>query len=105
MSRKTVYLVLAITGGIVPWIFFAGFFREHGVQGEFVPSLFVNGAAGGFTADLLITSVVFWIWAFAESRRTGVARPWLYVVINLLIGLSCALPLFLWAREGRTASG
>lgn len=99
MSRSTLYLLLAIVGAIAPWFFFAGFFAEHGLAGRFVPSLFVNGAAAGFTVDLLISSAVFWIFLFAEARRAGVARPWLYVVVNLVIGLSCALPLFLWARD------
>ncbi len=102
MSRSSIYLLLAIVGAIVPWVFFAGFFAEHGLAGQFVPALFVNGAAGGFTADLLTSSLVFWIFLFAESRRVGVGRPWLYVAINLVIGLSCALPLFLWARERTT---
>jgi len=97
-------MVLAVIGAVVPWFFFFDFFRTEGPGGDFVGSLFVDGAAGGFSADLLISSIVFWIFLFVERRRTGVARPWLYVIVNLLIGLSCALPLFLWAREGRLAA-
>ena len=100
MNRKTVYLVLAIAGAVVPYIFFTRFFLAEGLGGDFVGALFVNGAAGGFSADLLITSVVFWLFAFAEARRLGMPRPWLLVVVNLLIGLSCALPFFLYQREG-----
>lgn len=99
MNRRTLYLVLAILGGVAPWVFFARFFAVHGFGGAFVPALFVNGAAGGITADLLISSVVFWIFLAVEGGRVGVGRRWLFVVINLAIGLSCALPLFLWARE------
>lgn len=104
MTRRAVYLALAVIGAVVPWIFFFGFFRAEGLAGNFLGSLFVNGAAGGAAADLLISSAVFWIVLFTEGRRLGVARPWLYVVVNLFIGLSCALPLFLWAREGRLAA-
>ncbi len=71
----------------------------EGLGGDSVGALFANGAAGGFSADLLVSSFVFWILAFAESRRLGLARPWAYIVLNLLIGLSCALPLFLYFRE------
>lgn len=99
MSRRTIYLLLAVVGAVVPWLFFARFFAAEGLGGAFIPALFVNGAAGGLTADLLISSLVFWIFLFAEARRTGVGRTWIYIVINLAIGLSCALPLFLWARE------
>lgn len=104
MKKSTFYLFLAVIGAVLPYIFFTRFFMEHGLAGNFVASLFVNGAAGGFATDLLISSVVFWIFVFAESRRVGLAWPALYVVINLVIGLSCALPLFLWARERTTVA-
>ena len=103
MKRQSIFLLLAIVGAIAPWFFFAQFFGAEGLAGAFVPALFANGAAGGFTTDLLISSLVFWIFLFPEARRTGLGRPWIYVLINLAIGLSCALPLFLWARE-RTAA-
>ena len=99
MSRRTVFLTLAVLGAIAPYIFFIQFFSAEGLAGNFVGALFANGAAGGFATDLLISSLVFWIFLFAEAKRAGVAKPWIYVLVNLFIGLSCALPLFLWARE------
>lgn len=98
--KKFVYLELAILGAVVPYIFFVGFMSENGVSLlEFTRQLFANGAAGGFTADLLITSLVFWIWSFGEANRHQMRNWWLYVAVNLLIGLSCALPLFLFFRQ------
>ena len=99
MSRSTVFLLLAIVGAIAPYVFFVQFFQAEGLGGDFLGALFVNGAAGGFAADVILSSLVFWVFLFREAHRTGVARPWLYVLINLTIGLSCALPLFLWERE------
>jgi hypothetical protein len=99
MSRRNLFLVLAVLGAIAPYIFFFQFFSAEGFAGNFVGALYVNGAAGGFATDLLISSLVFWVYLFAEARRVGVSRPWVYVLVNLFIGLSCALPLFLWARE------
>ena len=99
MSKSAIYLTLAVIGAVAPYVFFTQFFAAEGLGGNFVGALFVNGAAGGFAADLLLSSLVFWIFLFPEARRVGVGKPWLFVVINLLIGLSCALPLFLWARE------
>ena len=93
---KTLYLALAVLGTLVPYGFFITHFQADGLGlGTFVQALFVNGAAGGFTSDLLISSAVFWIWVFRSKAR----RPWLYVVLNLTIGLSCAFPAFLYARE------
>ena len=99
MSRATLYLVLAVLGAIVPYLFFFRFFAAEGLTGDFLGACFANGAAGGITADLLGSSIVFWLYLFPEARRVGVARRWVYVAVNLLVGLSCALPLFLWARE------
>lgn len=96
---KKLYLVLATIGAIVPYVFFVDFFQANGISApNFVKGLFVNGAAGGFTADLLISSFVFWLLMFAETRKGG-PSPYLFIVINLTIGLSCALPAYLYARE------
>jgi hypothetical protein len=92
---KNLYLALAVVGAVVPYIFFIDFMQAAGLDlTVFVSALFVNGAAGGFTADLLITSAVFWLYMFS---RTGGPAPWLFIVLNLTIGLSCALPAYLYA--------
>lgn len=97
---KNLYLVLAIVGAVVPFVFFLEFIGASGLDlGGFIGALFVNGAAGGFTADLLISSAVFWIYLF--SRADG-PSPWPFVVLNLTIGLSCALPAYLYTVSRRT---
>jgi len=93
---KQVYLIWAIVGGVVPVLFFLGIFHADMVRAAgFIPALFVNSAAGGFAADLLISSAVFWTYMF--SAKEG-PKPWLFVAINLCIGLSCALPAYLYRR-------
>ena len=93
---KQVYLIWAILGAVIPILFFLGFFHDEmvGVAG-FVPALFVNGPAGGFASDLLISSFVFWTYMFAAKNGP---KPWLFIVLNLCIGLSCALPAYLYRR-------
>lgn len=92
---KSVYLILAITGAVVPYVFFVDFFGAHGLSlVGFASALFVNGAAAGFAADLFLSSFVFWIFMFS---RPAAPRPWLFIVLNLTIGLSCALPAYLYA--------
>ena len=99
MAKSATYLTLAVLGAAAPYTFFVRFFAAEGLGGDFIGALFANGAAGGFSADLLLASLVFWVFLFPEAKRAGVGKPWLFVVLNLVIGLSCALPLFLWARE------
>ena len=97
---KTLYLILAILGAVIPYAFFLQHFSTEGVNLlEFVRAGFANPAAGGFTADLLFTSVVFWIFMIQQRRREKGPNPILFIVLNLLIGLSCAFPAYLYARE------
>ncbi len=99
---KALYALLAIIGAVVPYAFFIQHFASEGVSlPAFIAALFANPAAGGFTADLLITSVVFWIAMFYERSRGKGPSPIPFIVLNLLIGLSCALPAYLYARERR----
>ena len=94
---RTIYLVLAVIGAGVPYYFFIDFLASG--QADFIGALFVNGAAGGFAADLLITSAVFWLFMW-QRKETG-PNPIPFIVVNLLIGLSCALPAYLYFDAGR----
>jgi hypothetical protein len=87
-------------GALVPVLFFAGVFHADAlsVMG-FVPDIFANAGAGGLTADLLIASFVFWIFTFNDDKGP---KPWLFMALNLGIGLSCALPAYLYARTKTT---
>ncbi len=97
---KKTYLVLAIVGAILPYLFFVPFIQAEGFGlSTFVKAAFVNGAAGGLGADLLFSSFVFWLFMFMQQKRDKGPGPWLFIVLNLAIGLSCALPAYLYARE------
>ncbi len=100
MTLKRLYLVLAILGAIVPYFFFFQFIQLEGLNiPAFMSALFVNGAAGGFSADLLFTSFIFWLFMFQQRKESNGPKPYLFIVLNLAIGLSCALPAYLYARE------
>ena len=97
---KKIYLALAIIGAIVPFLFFIPFFATNGVDLPlFISGLFVNGAAGGFSADLLISSFIFWLFMFQRRRDVDGPNPALFILLNLTIGLSCALPAYLYTNE------
>ena len=97
---KTFYLICAVIGTVVPWLLFASFFAQEGVNIPlFIQSLFVNGAAGGFAADVLISILVFWVWSYADARQNGVKNWWLVLPACFMVGLSLALPLYLYMRS------
>ncbi len=66
---------------------------------ETIAGLFVNRISTIFALDLLFGVLVFFIWAFFETKRLGMKRYWLYVLLTMLFGLAGTFPLFLWARE------
>lgn len=97
MNKSSVYLSLAVLGAAVPILFFVSYANQYGMSlFGFVAALFVNGAAGGITADLVISSLVFWLFMF--SKKQG-PKPAVFILLNCCIGLSCALPAYLWATE------
>jgi len=103
---KTTWFALAITGAIVPYYFFLQHMGANGADLlAFTGLAFANPVASGFTADLFISSFVFWIWMFAAGPAAP--KPWFFILLNLLIGLSCALPAYLYwrSRDGVVRSG
>lgn len=97
---KNVYLPAAAIGAIIPLMFFVAHFNAigFGVM-EFAAGVTANAAASGFTADLFISSFVFWAFMFHRHRYAHGPSPALFVVLNLGIGLSCTLPAYLYAME------
>lgn len=100
MTIRHFYLAMAVIGTVVPWLFFASFFAQHGLDIPlFLQSLFVNGAAGGFSADVLISIFVFWVWSWRDAARHNIAHWWLVLPSSVCVGLSLAMPLYLYLRE------
>ena len=52
-GKRTFYLIAAIIGAVLPYVFFVTHFWYDGFAlGTFLRAVFVNPAAGGFAADL-----------------------------------------------------
>ena len=97
---KNLYLLLAIVGGVVPFIFFFQHFATEGVfLYPFVEAAFGNSVASGIGTELLMTSFVFWLAMFHQQKAGKGPSPVPFIVLNLLVGLSCAFPAYLYARQ------
>ena len=96
------YLVTAILGAILPLSQLVPFVATHGLDlHSFFRQLFQNHVSAFFGLDVIVSSLVLWLFVFSEGRRRGMKRLWVYVVCNLAVGVSLALPLFLFFRERR----
>ncbi|MDJ0571645.1 MAG: DUF2834 domain-containing protein [Pleurocapsa sp. MO_192.B19] len=97
---QSVYFILSIIGLVLPYSKFISFIAANGLDLQlFWTQLFANQISSFFALDLLISVVVFWIFVFREGTKLQMKFLWLYIVLDLLIGLSFALPLFLFVRS------
>ena len=94
------YLVLAILGTVLPLWHLMPFLTEHGFDIPLLfKQLFQNHVTAFFGMDVIVSSLVLWLFVFSEGRRRRMKNLWVYVVCNLAVGVSLALPLFLFVRQ------
>ena len=102
---KKIYIVAMLFGTGIPWLFFGNFFSVNGFAPlAFVQSLFVSLPASGFTVDLLLSIVIFALWSYYDARQHGVERWWYVIPAICTVGLSLALPLYLYLRHDRASA-
>ena len=105
MNRRNVYLVLALLGFVLPYWFFFKFLSVNGLNVPLlVQELFANSISTFFAVDLIISFIVFWIYMVGEATRLQMKNWWFYILASLTVGLSFALPLFLYFRERQLES-
>lgn len=101
MHLRHFYLAMAVIGTLLPWFFFGSFFALNGLDILlFLQSLFANGAAAGFSVDVLLSILVFLVWSWQDAARNKIRHWWLVLPASCTVGLSLSLPLYLWLREG-----
>ena len=105
MKLRPWYLAAAVLGIVLPYYHLIPFLLNEGLNlSLFTEQMFANAVSSTFAVDLLISSLVFWIFTEYEGRRLAITHRWVYVVCTLTVGLSLALPLFLYVREGKRAA-
>lgn len=97
---QSIYFYLSLLGLVIPYSKFIAFIADHGLNlALFWKQLFINQISSFFALDLLISVVVFCIFLVKEGTRLQMKFLWIYIVLDLIIGLSFALPLFLGMRS------
>ena len=94
------FLILAILGTVFPLSFLFQFLATEGLDAQlFITQLFQNNISAFFAADVIVSALVLWLFVFSEGRRRRMKHLWVYVLCTLMVGVSLALPLFLFFRE------
>jgi hypothetical protein len=103
VKPKYLYLFLCVLGTVLPFSQLAPFLVDHGLDLRlFVEQLFSNRVGGFFGLDVIVSSVVLWVFVFIEGRRAQLKHLWTPIAASLVVGVSMGLPLFLYMREGRS---
>ena len=99
-KKRGVYTALCVLGFAAPYYFFARFVGEHGFDFSLlIRQVFATPASSFFAADVIVSSVVLWVFIFREAGKRSIRFWWICLIANLAVGVSLALPLFLLLRE------
>jgi hypothetical protein len=102
MKLKTIYLALCFVGALLPYWQFVPWVVQNGLSLPLlVRELFVNRISAFFGMDVLVSAMVLVVFMRVEGARLNIRRRWLPVLAVLTVGVSLALPMFLYLREMR----
>ena len=99
--QKKFYLSLAIVGTILPYYFLVSFVIQYGWDIHRIwDQLFLSEFGAFIVMDVFISSIVLWVFIFAEGRRLGYEK-----LVGLQRGKPCCrcftgMPIiFIFPRE------
>lgn len=100
-AQEVAYFSLAFVGFTTAMIF-------NGLavmNGENLTGAWFGSAADWvLSSDLSVIAIAAVVFIFAEAKRLGMRRPWLYVALSLVTAMAFTFPLFLAMRERKLAS-
>lgn len=96
---RALLLILAIVGLALPWWFNLGYLSAGGslAPGAFFGAAFANALTTAITLDVYLAALAFSI-AVGLDAAAG-PRRWWALPLTFGVGLSFALPLYLWWRS------
>ena len=96
---RALLLILALVGLVLPWWYNVRYLSGGGslAPGAFFGAAFANPLSTAITLDVYLAAVAFCI-GVAKDADAG-PRRWWAVPLTFGVGLSFALPLYLWWRS------
>jgi hypothetical protein len=100
MRLRRVYLLLCLFGVAAPYVELIPWLSQHGFQlNLLIRELFATRIWAFFGLDVVVSAIVLFVFIFADRCAIRVRHAWLAIVATLLVGVSLALPLFLYMRQ------
>ncbi len=100
MKLKNVYLILCVLGILLPYWQFVPWVAANGLNLRlFFEQLFANRIGAFFGMDVVVSAAALLVFVRSEKPRLGGVARWLPLIAVLCVGVSLALPLFLYLRE------
>ena len=97
---KKMYLLLLIIGAAVPLNYFVQFIAEYGFDLRMVFDQIHRSNILKFVASsVVLSSITFLYFVYIEAKKHKIYTWWISVIALFTVGLSLALPLFLYIRE------
>jgi hypothetical protein len=91
---KRFYALATVIGTVIPYFYFYQQLTNSEISLiPIINAIFATYASTGFVADLFIASFIFWIYIY---KKVDTNLFFIIVGINLIIGLSAALPFYLY---------
>lgn len=99
-AMRKLWLVLTVLGAIIPWLYFGPWLASNNWDlGLMIDTWNQTDAGTGLVYDLTWALLVLLIWMLSEAiPRRNWAALWV-IPAGFLIGVSCALPLYLFLRS------
>lgn len=102
MKPRTLYLLLCLLGLALPYWQFVPWLLQHGFDLRlFWQQLFANRISAFFAMDVVASAATLLVFTRIESRRLALRGRWWVVLALVTVGVSLALPLFLYLRESQ----
>lgn len=103
-DMKFVYLLLCLLGTALPYAAFGPWLAQHGLAFHLLAQQVMATPVAAFAwADVLVSAMTLLVFISHQQRQTPVKHVWLPVAGLLCVGVSLALPLYLYLRERAAA--
>ncbi len=101
---QSIYALLCIVGTVLPLAQFVPWLADRGLDVPlFIQEATANPISSFAWSDLVVSAVVLVFFVLVEGRRLSMRHAWASL-LGLAVGISLALPLFLWLRERHLAA-